>query len=46
MAKAWTSLAQILLRLTGRTGWEDAKLSASGPRPHLGPSLANKLIHL
>jgi hypothetical protein len=37
--------SQILLWLTGRVGWEDAKLSASGPRPEVAPTLADKLVH-
>jgi hypothetical protein len=36
--------SQVLLWLTGRAGWEDAKLSASGPRPEVAPSLAATLV--
>jgi uncharacterized protein (TIGR03083 family) len=38
--------SQILLWLTGRIGWEDAGLSASGPRADLAPTLADKLVPL
>jgi uncharacterized protein (TIGR03083 family) len=37
--------AQVLLWLSGRAGWADTTLSASGPRPDLAPSLADRLVH-
>ena len=38
--------SQILLWLTGRVGWEDARLSASGRLPDVAPTLADRLVHL
>lgn len=38
--------SQLLVWLSGRTGWENANLLALGPRPELAPSLASSLIPL
>jgi uncharacterized protein (TIGR03083 family) len=37
--------SQLLVWLTGRVGWDDAELSASGRRPDVARTLADKLVH-
>jgi uncharacterized protein (TIGR03083 family) len=37
--------SQMLLWLTGRVGWDIAGLCASGRRPEVAPTLADRLVH-